>query len=81
MKMSQAEKDLYYACANFCSSFFHLMCAKEDYNNRRLFKFSDDMDPYERDAKRMLEFEEERLKNAFDRLCDAIDKIKPESKM
>lgn len=69
--MNQNDKDLYYACVNFCNAFFHLMCAKEEYYNRRIFR-----DPYEDDFKRRLEFEEDRLKNSFDRLCETVDKVK-----
>ncbi len=63
--MSHAEEQLYYACSNFCKSFFYLLCEKEKI--RREYHWSD----YEKD--RAMEFSNERLNDAYSNLFKAME--------
>lgn len=69
--MNSDEEELYYSCIRFCESFFHLICEKEKLRRSKEY-FNIDT------RKRVVEFEEERLKSSFSRLCKAVDKIREE---
>lgn len=69
--MSYREERLYYACMNFCESFFHLLCEKE--------KIRNEWHPNDsREA--ILRFEGERLDNAYERLFKAVEDWENENK-
>ena len=62
--MSHAEEQLFYACSEFCSSFFHLLCEKE--KMRSNWRPDD-----EKDA--IMRFEEERFVSAYTRLFKSVE--------
>lgn len=62
--MSKSEEQLYYACMNFCESFFHLLCEKEKVRH----SFHDDYT-----KRKIIGFEEERINSAYKRLFQAVE--------
>lgn len=67
------EEDLFYACMNFCETYFHFICTDNAcYNIKNHI-------PYERDqAETMMRFEKERFWHNFDRLKKMVDDIDAE---
>ena len=70
--MSHSEEQLYYACMNFCESFFYHLCEKEKI--KREFHWSD----YEKD--KAMKFSEERLQGAYNRLFIAMEDFENDMK-
>lgn len=69
--MNSKEEQLFYACTNFCESFFHMMCKK--YQLLLSERFFDNIQ-----KKEIIEFEEGRLRHDFERLCELCDEIRGE---
>ena len=59
-----SEEQLYYACMNFCESFFHLVCEKEKI--RRSYH-----DEYTK--RKIMRFEKERINSAYKSLFQAVE--------
>lgn len=64
IRMSKSEEQLYYACMNFCESFFHLLCEKEKVRH----SFYDDYTKRE-----IMEFEEKRIDSDYNILFQAVE--------
>ena len=69
--MTHKQEKLFYACTNFCESFFHMMCKKHELLLDEMF-----FDGYQR--RQIIEFEEKRLMHDFNRLCELCDEIREE---
>ena len=68
-RMDKNMEQLYYSCIRFCESFTHLICEEQKMQTASV----DDYTRY-----RVMEFERERLKSAYERLINSVEKCEKE---
>lgn len=59
-----SEEQLYYACMNFCESFFHLVCEKEKIRHSYHDEYT---------KREIMRFEKERILSDYKRLFQAVE--------
>ena len=67
------DKDLYFACINYCRSFTNLLCVQEDMRRRKYEWGLPVIEPE-------LRFAEDEYKHSLANLCDVVDDFRLQKK-
>lgn len=73
--MNTKEEDLFYACMNFCNSFFHFVSEDNKCNGIKNLGLRD-----QETTDKIMEFEKRRFWSSFNRLKELVDDIDAEQK-